>query len=215
MKKLLSKEFKLALTPFNYISFAFVLMILIPNYPLYVLFFYPTIGFYQIFATGRANNDILFTSLLPVRKRDIVLARCTTIELLEIIEVLLAVPFAFLRNVLYAGTPIEKSVFTEPNVAFFGITLVLYALFNAMFIPSFYKTGYKARFLWPCIGFFFFTLVAESLAFIPATAEFIDATDLVGMGRQMYLLLGCVIFFIISGFITRCRAIKNFEKVSI
>ena len=215
MMNLLRKEFKLSLMAFNYISFLFVIMMLIPNYPLYVSFFYPVIGFYQIFANGRANNDILFTSLLPVRKGDIVRARCLTIEILEVIQILLSVPFAYLRSMLYAGTPIEKSVFTEPNVAFFGIAFVLYALFNAMFIPAFYKTGYKVKFLWPCIGFFLMTVVAESLAFIPATAGYIDAVDKAGQLAQLPVLIGGIaLFIVINAIVCRC-SIKNFEKVSL
>ena len=215
MMNLLRKEFKLSVMAFNYISFLFVVMMLIPNYPLYVLFFYPTIGFYQIFANGRTNNDILFTSLLPVRKGDIVRARCLTIAILEVIEIALAVPFAFLRSMLYAGTPIEKSVFTEPNVAFFGIAFVMYALFNAMFIPAFYKTGYKIKYLWPCLGFFFFTLVAESLAFIPATAGYIDAVDKAGQLAQLPVLIGGIVLFVtINALVCRC-SVKNFEKVNL
>lgn len=215
MKNLLRKEFRLAVLPYNYISLLFAVLLLIPNYPLYVIFFYPTIGFFQIFANGRANNDVMFTALLPVRKSDIVRARCMTIAIFEILQIAASVPFAFLRNLLFAGTPIEKSVFTEPNVAFFGITFVMYALFNAIFIPGFYKTGYKPRFLWPSISIFSFVLAAETLAFIPATAKYIDAVDFASQLRQLPVLLGGIAVFVIGMLLTCRRSIKYFEKVDL
>ena len=41
MKNILKKEFMLGIHPACYITFAFVLCALIPNFPMIVVFFYP------------------------------------------------------------------------------------------------------------------------------------------------------------------------------
>ena len=46
---------------------AFIL--LIANYPYYVAFFFQTLGIFFIFVGRQANNDVYFTTLLPVPKR--------------------------------------------------------------------------------------------------------------------------------------------------
>lgn len=68
MKNLLYKEFRLATHPSVYIFFALAALLLVPSYPYYVSFFYLTLGIFLTFKTNRAENDIFYSALLPVRK---------------------------------------------------------------------------------------------------------------------------------------------------
>ena len=83
MKALLYKELKLAMHPVCYIFlFLFPFMILIPSYPIGVGFIYLLASYPILFLganKGQQSNDLLFSTLLPVRKKDIVLARIITV----------------------------------------------------------------------------------------------------------------------------------------
>lgn len=84
MKNLLYKEFRLAIHPSVYIFFALAALLLVPSYPYYVSFFYLTLGIFLTFKTNRAENDIFYSALLPVRKGDVVRARVLTLSLIHI-----------------------------------------------------------------------------------------------------------------------------------
>ena len=77
MKALIYKEFRLAVHPICYLFvFLFPLMILIPSYPLGVGFIYILSAYPILFLganKGQQSNDLLYSTLLPVRKKDIVL----------------------------------------------------------------------------------------------------------------------------------------------
>ena len=68
--------------------FALAALLLVPSYPYYVSFFYLTLGIFLTFKTNRAENDIFYSALLPVRKGDVVRARVLTVALLELANIL-------------------------------------------------------------------------------------------------------------------------------
>ena len=88
--KLLKKEWALCMHPAAWIMLGLAVLILIPNYPYAVSFFYMTLGIFFISMSVRENHDVTFTLTLPVEKRAIVTARiCFAVEL-ELISLLLA-----------------------------------------------------------------------------------------------------------------------------
>ena len=101
MKNLLYKELKLALHPTTYLFLGLSALLLIPNYPYYITFFYTTLGIFFLCLNGRENRDIYYSMLLPIRKRENVKARFVTVVIVELLQILLAVPFAVLRNNFY------------------------------------------------------------------------------------------------------------------
>ena len=148
MKNLLYKEFRLAIHPSVYVFFLLSALLLVPSYPYYVSFFYLTLGLFLTFKTNRAENDIFYSALLPVRKGDVVRARVLAAALLELANILIAVPFAVLSVRI---NPVGgNNAGIEPNVAFFGLSMLMYGGFNLIFFPVFYKTGRSEgkAFLW-------------------------------------------------------------------
>ena len=87
MKALLYKEFKLAMHPICYVFIAlFPFMILIPSYPLAIGFIYVLTCYPILFLgvnKGQQSNDLLYSTLLPIRKKDIVKARIMTVALMQ------------------------------------------------------------------------------------------------------------------------------------
>lgn len=145
MKNLLYKEFRLAIHPSVYIFFALAALLLVPSYPYYVSFFYLTLGIFLTFKTNRAENDIFYSALLPVRKGDVVRARVLTVALLELANILIAIPFAVLSAKINPAGGNNAGI--EPNVAFFGLSFLMYGGFNLIFFPVFFikPGGARAR----------------------------------------------------------------------
>jgi len=141
MKNLLYKELKLALQAPAVLFLALSAMLLIPNYPYYVTFFYTALGIFFCCQLGRENHDIFFTLCLPVRKRDVVSARFLLAVLLEAAQMLLAVPFAVLRQSfdVLGG----NAVGMDANLAFFALSLPMLGLFHLVFFPAYYKNPQK------------------------------------------------------------------------
>ena len=137
LSKLLYKEFKLALHPAAVLFLLLSSMMLIPNYPMYVLFFYNTLGIFFICLSGRENHDLTYSLSLRIRKRDAVRARIVFAVILQLAQCVLAVGFMFARRALGLGA---NEAGMDPNVAFFGLSFIMLAVFNYVFF-----TGYFSR----------------------------------------------------------------------
>lgn len=139
MKNLMRKELLLAMHPASMLFLLLSAMLLIPNYPYYVICFYTCLGTFFICLTGRENRDIEFTALLPVRKTDLVRARVFTVMLMQLAQLVIAVPFAVFSSRVSA----ENLVGMDANTAFFGFALVLYGVFNLVFFRNYYRAPGK------------------------------------------------------------------------
>ena len=89
MKALIYKEFKLAMHPICYVFiFLFPFLILIPSYPLAIGFIYVLTCYPILFLganKGQQSNDLLYSVLLPIRKKDVVLVRIFTVLFMQIV----------------------------------------------------------------------------------------------------------------------------------
>jgi len=217
MKNLLYKELKLASHPTTFLFLAFALMLLIPSYPYYVAFFYTCLGVFFIFLSARGNKDIFFTACLPVRKRDLVKARCTFIAIVELAQIIVSVPFAVIGEKINPN-PGGNPVGIEANVAFFGLIFLMFGLFNLSFLPSFYKTAYKLGkpLLFGGLAVGLFILVAEgSVQAIPALKAALDTTDPALMIRQIPILVAGILCFYGLTLLAYKKSVRNFEKVDL
>lgn len=162
MKALLNKELKLCLHPAVFIYLTLVLMLLIPNYPYLVACFFLCNAIFFIFQSSRENGDAMYTAMLPVSKAQAVKARCLFIVLLQMTQLLLMAglcAFALVAMDLETG----NAGGTDHGLSLLAFALILYAVFNLIFLPSFYKTGYKAgaSFLKSAIGVWIFIILSE------------------------------------------------------
>ena len=156
MKALLYKEFKLSMHYMCYLFIAlFPLMILIPSYPtaigfIYILSCYPVL--FLGANKGQQSNDLLFSTLLPVRKKDIVLARIFTVLFMQLAFIALMaalLPLAiYLQNGMIADAVANgKEAPVTPGLPLqaFGSTVAFaiigYALADLIFFPIYYKHG--------------------------------------------------------------------------
>ena len=83
MRNILLKELKLSASPLAYFFIAFGLMFLVPGYPILCGAFFVTLGLFQSFQAAREANDIVFSALLPIAKRDVVRGKYLFVCLIE------------------------------------------------------------------------------------------------------------------------------------
>ena len=217
MKNLLHKEFRLAIHPSVYLFFLLSALLLVPSYPYYVSFFYLMLGVFLTFKTNRAENDIFYSALLPVRKGDVVRARVLAVAILELVNLLIAVPFAILSVKINPAGGNNAGI--EPNVAFFGLSLLMYGGFNFIFFPIFYKTGRSEgkAFLWSGVFTLLYIAVAESLAqYIPSpVSAYLDTAEKAAQLRQLPVLLGGIVLWAVLTLLSAKRSAEQFEKVDL
>jgi hypothetical protein len=216
MKNLLYKDFKLAAHPTTYIFLALCTMMLIPRYPGYAAFFYICLSIFFVFLTARENKDVFYTALLPVRKRDIVKARIYMVAIIEVVQIVLSVPFAILANKISPDHGNLAGI--DANVAFFGLVFVMFTVFNIVFIPIFYRTAFKAgwAFLYGGVAVLLFYFAAELLIWIPSPARtFLDTISPDMMVKHLPILAGGIVVWLLGLLFTFRRSAANFEKVDI
>ena len=215
MNKLLYKELKLSLNPGIYIFPALSALLLVPSYPYFVAFIYTFVGFITLFIANRESKDVFFTASLPIRKRDTVKARVLTITLIELVQIVVAVPFAIISAKI---NPQGNIVGIEANAAFFGLVFGMYALYNAIFFPMFYKTAYKVArpLIISCTAVTLYIFAAElTVQSVGALKAALDTRDPAYMGLQLLVLAAGVICFVLVTVLAYKAAAKRFEKVDL
>lgn len=217
MRHLIYKELKLGLHPTALIFLGLSSMVMIPDYPYMVAFIYTCLAVFFTFITGRENNDMFFTASLPVKRSDVVKARCVLIALMELAQTAAAVPFVFLRQAVFPAG-MENKAGMEPNAALFGFVLILYALFNLIYIPMAFHTTRKFGLPLVIAGVFvaiYIVTVEMAVQLIPQLKTALDNTDPAWAGVQLIVLaVGAVLF--LCTMIAVCRlSQKRFERVNL
>ena len=176
MKALLYKEMKLAMHPVCYVFlFLFPFMILIPSYPIGVGFIYLLASYPILFLganKGQQSNDLLFSTLLPVRKKDIVLARIITVVSMQAVFIVLMSilsPVSGLVQVNIADEsgsgPSLPGLGLDAYVSVVAFAVIGLALADLIFFSIYYERGKS--------------IVASTLLSIIAFMAFIGASTLV------------------------------------
>ncbi len=214
MTALLSKQLRLNCHPMTLVFLLAGVFFLIPNYPYTVAFFYVTLGLFFMFMNSREQRDADFVAVLPVRKRDGVKAACVFTALIEIMSLVIAVPFAFLSaRINPKGTNLAG---LDANVALFAVAFILFAVFNIMFLPSFYRTGYKVgvSFLKASLCVALVVICDVLLPHVPGFA-WLDGTDKASCLRQLPILAVCAAVYAIATLLAYKLSAKRYEKVDL
>ncbi|QMS85300.1 ABC-2 transporter permease [Candidatus Xianfuyuplasma coldseepsis] len=140
MKPLIYKELTLSIHKFFFLlPLLLAALMLIPNWIFMLVFMYFFwISIPQIYSAYLANGDYNFTSVLPIKRDDIVTSKAYALFILEGVHIAFAVIFGILHNILYG----QFNLFMDINLAFFGVVILLYGLFNVIFLPAYFKTAH-------------------------------------------------------------------------
>ncbi|MFA5422102.1 MAG: ABC-2 transporter permease [Bacilli bacterium] len=214
MKNLLKKEFLLSFHPTAAIFVAMAAMILIPDYPYYVAFFYGGLAVFFTCINGRENNDVFFSAMLPIRKSEIVRARYLYVLFVELAQIVIAIPFTIIRT----GYDMPNTVGMDANMAMFGIALIILGLFNLVFFAIYYKNVKKpgVAAIVASVVYFVVMSIAEVLVhIIPFLRDVIDTPDPLFWGYKLIFLgIGLVLYAVLT-LISFFNSVKNFAKQDI
>ena len=143
MKNILKKEMTLSASILSYLFIPFGLMFLVPGYPILCGVFFSTLGIFQSFQNAREANDIVFSALLPIAKKDVVKSKYLFSCGIELCSVLLMACATLVRMTVLSDAPVYRNnAMMNANLFALGMALLIFGLFNLIFIGGFFKTAY-------------------------------------------------------------------------
>lgn len=217
MKALLKKETRLSASILSYLFIVFAVMALIPGYPILCGVFFITLGIFQSFQSAREANDIVYSALLPVAKRDVVKGKYLFSVFIELCGFLIMAALTVIRMTVLSDSAVYRSnALMNANPFFLGMALLIFGLFNSIFLGGFFKTAYKfgKPFVAYIIAAFVTIGIAESLHYFPGL-EALNAFGADHIVLQVSLLLGGALLYIILTFASYKKACASFEMIDL
>lgn len=210
MKNLVYKELHLSINKFFYVlPIVLALLMLIPQWIFTLVFsYFFWISISTIFSAYNAQEDNSFSSMLPVTKKDIVTSRIYSLFILEGIHLLTGLIVGIIHILLYGSA----NYFLDINVAFFGIVIGMYSLFNIIFLPLYYKTGYAfgRPLIYGAAAALIYAFIFEFSAIKFQVFRDIFEGDMV---NQIIILGISIIIAILLNYITIKKSVVNFEHI--
>ncbi|MBR4434666.1 MAG: ABC-2 transporter permease [Clostridia bacterium] len=220
IKNLVLKDLSLLTGPVVIIFYIIpALMLFIPAYPRPATMFYLLVSIMNMFSFDLMGKDHEFSGLLPVKKKESVLARLAAMMLLQILLLVFTAPFAILSNYLLdrwdaANNPAGMNT----NIVSYAIILVFYGIFNLIVLPGAYKKQFKVS-LRSIIGLFVFIVgatITENLICRPSGGIlFLNGTSGHDLLLQTPILIGALILYCVINCIAYIRARNNYKKTDI
>ena len=213
--KLLKKEFRLCLHPTAPLFLMLATMILIPNYPYAVSFFYITLGVFFICLTARENHDAGFTAFLPVSRKQIVWGRVLLVLCLEMADLIAAALMVWVKS-LIGFMPNEAGM--DANIALLGEGFIVFGLFNLIFFPRWYQDINKVGvpFLLASAAVFVYIIAAiVSTYAVPFVRDCLDTQDPAFLTEKLLFVGVALLLFVCSAWLTVRLSVKRFERVDL
>lgn len=191
-------------------------LMLIPGWvyfivPLYFCF----ITIPNMFGGFKSQNDLMFSTMMPVTKTDIVSSRIIVVVILELMHLLAAMVFSIFTFRLY---PHLTYIFYPPHMGFWGLCFIMLAIFNILFISMYYKTAYKygaATTASTTAAILFAGLAQWAGIQSPWVNDIFYGSGTDNTALQLSILIAGIIIFIAFTLIAYKIAVKRFLKVEI
>ena len=216
MKKLLYKEMKLSANPLSYWFIAFSAMTMTPRYPILVGSFFICLGIFYTYQQIREYDDITYTVMLPVKKKDVVTAKYLFVLFIEFIAFILCALITIIRmSSLGNAAPYVTNPLMNANAAYLGHVMIVFAVFNSIFLAGFFKTTYKIGkpFFIFCVVSFIIIIMGEILHHIPDLESLNNPSNL-SMPQIVIFAIGIVVFMLCT-WLSYQKAVKDFESIDL
>lgn len=217
MKAILCKEIRLASSPLTRWFLAAALLTFVPGYPILLSAFFITLGIFYSFQATRENNDIGYSMLLPVAKSQIVRGKFSFVFLTEACGFLAMTVFTLLRmTLLRNATVYTANALMCANLSFLGFVLLIFGLFNFLFVRGFFRTAYYfgKPFITYCVVAMLVIAAAETLPHLPGLGA-LNAFGFAPLTAQgIALLLGAAAFVLLSAAAV-VGSVRRFEKLDL
>jgi len=216
MNPLLNKEMRLSANILSYIFIVFGLLTFLPGYPILCGAFFVTLGIFQSFQSAREANDIVYSALLPIAKKDVVKGKYQFSVMIELAAFLVMAIITVIRMTVLADAEVyHQNALMNANPFFLGMALVIFGLFNMVFIGGFFKTAYKlSPFVTYIISAFVAIGIAEALHHVPGL-ESVNAFGFDDIVLQLCLFIGGAIIFLILTYLSYRKSCANFERIDL
>ena len=211
------------------ICYVFILLfpffVLIPSYPLAVGFIYILSCYPILFLganKGQQSNDLLYTVLLPVRKKDAVFARMITVATMQFVFMLLMSALIPISKMIAANVTSQGGEqLTVPGISIDGFVLILaiavigYAIADLIFFPIYYKHGRSIVMstLLTILGFVvylaIFTVVPAYLPVFAGPLQYLYEN----IGIQFAILGGALLVYVALHYLIFRISASRLEKV--
>ena len=217
MRNVLWKEMRLSASVLSYLFILFGLMFFVPGYPILCGAFFVTLGLFHGFQAAREANDIVFSVLLPIAKRDVVKGKFLFVCLIESCAFLLmSIAVALRMTVLSQAAVYRSNAMMNANFFALAMAFVIFGLFNWIFLCGFFKTAYNLGrpFVTFIIVCFLTIFVAESAHHVPGL-EKLNAFGTDEIAIQLSALAAGIVIFLLITFFSYRSACRRFEKIDL
>lgn len=217
MNTLLKKEMQLSTLLLTYLFIGFAFMTLLPGYPILCGPFFITLGIFQSYQSAREANDIVFSALLPVAKRDVVKGKYQFVIMIELCGIAVMTVLTLVRmTVLSDAAVYRQNMLMNANPFYLGYALVIFGVFNLIFLGGFFRTAYSLGkpFITFIIVCFLLIGVAEALHHFPGL-EALNAFGFEHIGLQLTTLLAGIIIYILLTLVSYNKSCDNFERIDL
>jgi hypothetical protein len=186
------------------------LLMFIPNWIFTILFMYFFwISVPQIYGAYIGQQDQSFCAMLPVSKKEIVKSKIFSLLILEALHLSIGFLFGIIHNILYGTT----NFFFDINFAFFGLIVLLYAIYNIVFLPLYFKTGYyfgKPAIYGTIVTLIYGFIIEFSVIKYQSINTLFEGT----IANQIIVLVIGVALSILLTIVTVRKSINNYENIS-
>ena len=217
MRNILKKEMFLSASVVTYPFIFFGLMFFLPGYPVLCGAFFSALGIFKSFEAAREANDIVFSALLPIAKKDVVKGKYLFVCSIEGCTLLLMAAAVIIRMTILSDSAVYRNnALMNANLFALGAAFIIFGLFNCIFVGGFFKTAYKygKPFLIFIIAAFAGIGVFEALHHIPGL-ERLNAFGMDAFPLQLCLLgTGIILYALMTVFSCR-KACEHFERIDL
>jgi ABC-2 type transport system permease protein len=217
MVSLLYKDFKLSINWFYFIAMPILTgaLFLIPQWLFFIaLMYFFFISVPNIFGAFNSQNDFGFAIIMPVSKDEIVKGKILSLIIIELLHLLIGAIFAFIHLKIYG----IDNFMLDLNFAFFGISFMMFAIFNIVFFPLYFKSAYNFGIptIAANVAAILFAAVVELLVFFnPNFNYFLEGKSPEMKRLQIFILIGGILIFALFNHITYRISAKRFEKIDL
>ena len=216
MRQLLKKEFTFSALPMCYIFLLFSGMTMIPGYPIAMGSFFECLSLFQSMQSSREQNDLTYTLLLGVSKKQVVQANYLFCMGLQTLFFLLCAAMTAVRMHFFAHTAVYlENAMMNANPVYLSCLLLVFLSFNILVPGTYWKTGYSLG--KPFVAFSVAALVivaiGEALHHIPGL-ECLNAPS-GELAIQLPVLLVSMAAYLLGSWAAMVNAQRHFETVDL
>lgn len=118
-------------------------------------------------------------------------------------------------KILGTAVPYATNQLMNANMAYLGYTMIVFAVFNSIFLAGFFKTTYKIGkpFFIFCVVSFIIIIMGEILHHIPDLESLNNPSNL-SMPQAVIFAIGVVVFMLCT-WLSYQKAVKDFESIDL